>query len=433
MQAKYYLDTLNKEGKCRIYVRFIIDGKPVKHFFNSIPKVKPKDWDKATKLVKKSFEGFSDFNARFGKIKSNIENAILKYQNAYEKNPDKDALVKLLYKVIEGKEFLTQTDINKSFWGYINDFIHRSQIGVRKTDKGQSIAPSTIKTYITLKHILKDYEVKNKVTLTFEAIDNVFFDKFLDYLQATKKYKMNTIYKHIRNLKTFMRESFENEVHTNMKFASKKFSAKTETTTAIYLNEMELLEIYKLNLTDKPSYERVRDLFIIGCHTGLRFSDLHQIIKSNITIDADGDTFLQIDQTKTGKPVIIPLSDVVLEIIKKYNSELPPPISSQKSNAYIKEICKDLPSQTKMEKIEYTKEGKKQSELIERYKLISSHTARRSFATNSLKLGHNVTDIMAITGHSTEKNFYKYIRSKPIDKAKQFKLRDRELRMQNIN
>lgn len=426
MQANYYLDKPNIDGKCPIYLQVVSNKQKIKYFFKEF-KVPPTEWNKETKQVSKRVEGWNAINARLNKYKSEIDLELLKLDTA----PEPTELKKLITKIITGKEPEIVIETKNTFFGYVDDFIHRSQIGTRKTSTGSSIADSTTKIYITLRYILKAYEAEHNCKLSFENIDLDFFSSFMNYLQATKKYKQNTIYKHIRSLKTIMREAYEAEKHTNIKFMNSSFTASTENTTQIYLNEMELMELYKLDLHNNHRLDKIRDLFIIECHTAMRYSDLYQIKKENIT-KSGKDLFLNYTQQKTKKDVAVPLSDISINILKKYDYNIPPPPSNQKYNAYLKELCQMLPSLHRMERIEYTKGGKKSFETIEKYKLVSSHTGRRSFATNANKLGHITSDIMAITGHTTEKSFFKYIRTTKDEKAKQFKLRDTELRNQNI-
>ena len=93
-----------------------------------------------------------------------------------------------------------------------------------------------------------------------------------------------------------------------------------------------------MDLSGNPSLDRVRDLFLVGCYTGLRFSDFSRLTPKNI---ADG--FIEIEQSKTGDSVVIPVHSVIKKIIKKYNG-LPPTISNQKFNTYLKDICETVPS-----------------------------------------------------------------------------------------
>jgi hypothetical protein len=105
----------------------------------------------------------------------------------------------------------------------------------------------------------------------------------------------------------------------------------------------------------------------------------------------------------------------------KYDNILPKPISNQKTNLFLKEICQMLPVLNEITEIEFTKAGAKVYENYRKYELISTHTARRSFATNAYLAKQQPLNIMAVTGHLTEKSFNRYIRVTPMEKARLFK------------
>lgn len=426
MQVKYYLKKSDKDRLSTLYVQISHNYEKVRFYFTNI-KVDPSHWVQAKEEVKRSYEGYNELNEKLKTDKLKIIKLITKYGN--ENNgqyPDKETIKKLLHLEFRNEEIITESDKLKTFWGFVTHFINSSINGIRKNNSGDSIATSTIKCYITLKNLLLSFQEHTGKKIQFESIDFEFYTDFTEYLQNKKLLKKNTISKHIRTLKTIMREALDNDYHTNIKFSSRRFSAPNELTTTMYLNESELNELYNLNLTLTPGLERVRDLFLIGCFTGLRFSDLKHVTQKNIVKDHQNpnDLYLQIKQTKTKGIVMIPLHERVNEILEKYNFELPKPISIQKSNSHLKEICKKLPSLQKIESVEYTKGGKQVTQNIEKYKLISSHTARRSFATNSYLKGHKTGDIMAVTGHKTESSFNRYIRVTPMEKARSFKLHE---------
>ena len=426
MQVKFYLKKSEKDRLSTLYVQITHNYEKVRFYFTNI-KINPAHWSQDKEEVKKSHEGHSDLNQKLQTDKHRIIKLMTKYGNENnDKYPDKETIKKLLHKEFRNEEVITQTDKLKTFWGFVTHFINSSINGVRKNSSGDSIAPGTIKCYVTLKNLLSSFEEYAGKKIQFESIDFEFYTDFTEYLQNKRLLKKNTISKHIRTLKTIMREALDSDYHTNIKFSSRRFSAPNELTTAMYLNESELSELFSLNLTDTPGLERVRDLFIVGCYTGLRFSDLQHVTKKNIKPDHENpnDLYLQIKQTKTKGIVMIPVHEMVLTILTKYDFVLPKPISIQKSNSHLKEICKKLPSLNKRESIEYTKGGKQVMETLEKYKLISSHTARRSFATNSYLKGHKTGDIMAVTGHKTESSFNRYIRVTPMEKARSFKLHE---------
>jgi hypothetical protein len=104
-----------------------------------------------------------------------------------------------------------------------------------------------------------------------------FYNSFTSFLTVDQKLAVNTIGRMIRALKTLLNEATEYGYNTNMDFRKKKFKGASEEVDKIYLNLKELEILQNIDLSKKPSYERVRDLFLIGCYTGLRFSDFIQI------------------------------------------------------------------------------------------------------------------------------------------------------------
>jgi integrase len=186
----------------------------------------------------------------------------------------------------------------------------------------------------------------------------------------------------------------------------KKFKKIEETTETIYLTDTELLTLYALDLSNNARLDRVRDLFIIGCYTGLRFSDLSQLTPDKFTEDG---TRLRIKTIKTGEIVVIPLHWTIKEILRKYNGEPPRLISNQKMNEYLKELT-ELAKINERITITKTKGGLNFDKTFKKWELCTVHTARRSFATNMYLAEVPTISIMKITGHRTERAFMKYIK-----------------------
>jgi len=265
-----------------------------------------------------------------------------------------------------------------------------------------------------LKHAikkLKDFKQATNASLHFDTIDLDFYDSFKSFLLA-KNYSTNSIGTIIKNVKVFMNEAVERKLTTNLQFRNKRFKVVEEQTETIYLNEQELKRIYELDLSNDIRLDKVRDLFIIACYTGLRFSDLVSLKRENI-IDARQ---LRVQTQKTGELVVIPLRRYVREILEKYDGNPPNVISNQKMNEYLKELGKEAKI-TDAIIISVTKGGERQAVLHPKWKLITTHTARRSFATNAYLQNVPTIAIMKITGHRTEKSFMKYIKISQEDNA----------------
>ncbi len=258
----------------------------------------------------------------------------------------------------------------------------------------------------TIGRRLIDFSGKRK--LEFDDITLDFYNEFKEYLIDTKNFSMNTVGKYIKTIKVFMNEATERGLNKKMDFKSKKFKVDNEESETIYLTESELKKMYDLDLSENTRLERVRDLFIVGCYTGLRFSDFSQIAPENIK---NGD--FHIRTQKTDEPVIIPIHDMVSEIMEKYkdlnDNSLPPSLSNQKMNEYLKEIGK-MAGLLERIKITRNKGAQRVTEIYYKYELLTTHTARRSFATNLYLREYPTIGIMQITGHRTERAFMKYIK-----------------------
>ena len=328
-------------------------------------------------------------NISLSNLQSNVKKAFDKFKIINNRSPYS---VKELREVLNQEFNPTAPEESMEFFKYFQKWID----GV-----------SHIKTkqwYENTYRKIKDFDKK----LDFHDIDLMFYNGFIGYLEG-KNYAKNTIAKHIQNLKSVLNAATEDGKNTNLIFRSKKFKKETEESDSIALKDNELNEIFDIDLSNNPKLDRVRDLFIVGCRTGLRFSDYQYINSESFK---NGFIYLRDDKNHTA--VVIPLDEQVILIRKKYQGKtdnaLPRPISNQKFNDYVKEVCKLIPSMHEIEVIKKTVGGKSVTEKKPRYELCSSHTARRTFATINYKRGIPIYSIMAVTGHKTEKSFLKYVK-----------------------
>lgn len=300
---------------------------------------------------------------------------------------------------------------------YIDRYIEQCENGKRLTPNNKTKYKDwTLKGYRTLKFHLNEYISENDVSLDFEDITMGFYNGFLQYFYSLSR-STNTIGKHIKNLKVIMSAAYEDGLHNNLDFKKRDFKIIEEVSDTIYLTESELDAIYELDLTAKKDkhLERVRDIFIIAARTALRYSDVTNLRKHNFQSNSKG-SFLSIVTQKTGKFVMVPLKKQVIEIFNKYDGELPRELSNQKMNKYLKEIGKRAQINSLVSK-SITKGGAKEESAKEKWEFITTHTARRSAATNLFLAGFPAISIMKLTGHKTEKSFLKYIRMTEEDNA----------------
>lgn len=308
-----------------------------------------------------------------------------------------------LYKFLQNYTNKTQDSEENTLHGFVKAYLERNKTKINPST-GKIIAYKTQREHENTYKLLKDFEkAKNKsVHFDFDDINLDFYADFTTFLQSFNM-ATNTIGHKIQTLKTWLNEATERGVNKNQQYKSHRFKAVLEETENIYLTPSELEKIYTYKFTSEK-HVRVRDLFLIGAFTGLRFSDF-----TSITADNMKDGFLHIEQQKTGKPVSIPLHSIVVEIWNKYGGELPKVISNQKFNEYLKEVCK-IAGINSIEQKGITKGGIRRKQNYEKWQLVSSHTARRSFATNLYLSNFPTLSIMQITGHKTESAFMKYIK-----------------------
>ncbi|ULB33916.1 tyrosine-type recombinase/integrase [Proteiniphilum propionicum] len=275
-----------------------------------------------------------------------------------------------------------------------------------------NLKESTIKSYKVVRKNIAEYQTKYKTVVTPLTADEDFYHSFVKYLTAEGLAK-NTIGTRIKIVKTVLNYASEKKgVKYSDDFRKKSFAKPSEETESIYLNVDELNAIDALVLLPK-SLDKVRDMFLIASDTGLRYSDVIRLTAENITEEG----LIKIQTQKTGKTIYAPVTPRVKRIFKKYDYKLPKPISNQKYNQFIKDIAK-MAGITAPVTRTHTTAGKLTTTTLPKYELVTSHTARRSFATNAYIADVPTLDIMKVTGHKTEVAFLKYIRISAEESAK---------------
>lgn len=280
----------------------------------------------------------------------------------------------------------------------------------------------TIVKYTQALHKLQDFENDTRRHMQIVDVNIDFYNQFQHWFYG-KGYSRNYFGNIIKIVKQVYRESrVSDRLHDEHGTDHRDFIAPKDAVDNVYLDLDELERIYALDIDTavrkdavrKKSQEgeniprkiaalkRARGLFLIGCYTGLRVSDFSRLSEAHIG------KYITIKTQKTGTPVIIPIHPVVRDIISG-GFDLTDTVSDQKLNEQIKELCR-LADITEDVLINKNVGGQNVEIVIPKYKLVSSHTARRSFATNAYKSGVPTISIMKITGHTKESTFLKYIK-----------------------
>lgn len=245
----------------------------------------------------------------------------------------------------------------------------------------------------------------------FEDIDMAFYNDYSEFLRE-QGLSINTISTHWKFIKAIMRQAQYRRLHANTDYL--RFKRFQESSDTIFLTMDELQKIYELEL--RGYLNKARDYFIVGCYSGLRYDDWERIDLSMIK-----DNEQSIRSKKTGEVSVIPIHEKVLTTLHKYKEgKLPSKPTNQKMNLFIKEVVKRAgiidPVETRI-----TKGGNMVITIKPKYELVSTHTARRSLATNLILQGTSPYLVMKITGHKSLANFEKYIRFDELQASMQLK------------
>lgn len=232
-----------------------------------------------------------------------------------------------------------------------------------------------------------------------------FIDDFIIYLE-NQGLRHNTIVGYILKIQSLIRRASQYNYAVDVTYD--EIDLKCEPSNAVFLSMNEITRIYYykfVNQDKRKAKERIRDLFVVGCLTALRYSDYSTLVNDNLQ-----GNYIVKRTKKTNVDVKVPAHDYVLEIFAKYHGCIPSGLCIQYFNKYLKVIMKEIGLNDPIT-YSFTKGGKLLTVTRQKWELISSHTARRSAATNMYLTGRMKTlEIMKLTGHTSEQNFFRYIR-----------------------
>lgn len=317
---------------------------------------------------------------------------------------------------------------------YIKAYIEQVSNGARQTEQGRNYAHSTVKA---IKQAMRQFELFQQETrhrYDFNDIDMTFYYDYTAYLKK-KGYAINSVGKCVKELKAIMYSAEIEGHHSNNIWKDKKFKGTRVDVDSIYLTNEDLEKMMAVDLSKFGiGHEQARDIFMVGVWTAQRVSDYNNIKKEDFDtlvknvmheepdpehpgqmrawIEKQEITYLNIRQQKTGARVSIPCNSKLMEILKKYDYQMPH-LEDQVINRYIKEVAKEA-GLTEPVEIETTKGGTPKKETFEKWQLIHTHTARRTGATLMYLAGIDLYDIMKVTGHTSPAMLKKYIKAENL-------------------
>lgn len=414
---------IRKDGSASIGIQYCFTSEK-RALLDSGLAIPPKYWNKRRECISDNLPEIygspSELNQRLNHELRKAEDII---SLAFKRRETPLEFFKLYYKpdqsleciineieVTDKEKILDDIFLNKDIYFQIDDYIKA------KTKKVSADMP---RIYRNMKDHLLAFEKFRKKSITFESLDIRFYEEFVDFLTydyvlARRKkqivgLKTNTVGKTIKQFKTFLKDRIKKKIIPS--FDMDDWIVLEVEVDAVYLSVNEIKTINKFNLSKHSHLINYRNDLVLGCLTGLRFSDFSKIKQNDLR---EGMLFKK--QQKSDHWVVIPLRKDAKQILENRSFENFKSLTNAKFNRHIKSLAK-LAGITEPVTHSYKKGNKLITETKPKCDWITSHTCRRSFCTNEFLAGTPSSLIMKISGHKSEKDFFKYIRISPEEAA----------------
>ena len=330
----YRIRSTQKNKLVKIQILFTV-GRGNQFYVDSQYMVLTDAWDNKRQTVKSRFTFTDDFTEQQGReLTKNLSELRSHILGEIAKDPEhamtKTRLEKIIYSFHHPRSLTTgrHARSRESLSDYIARFTREMEEGTRLNIHKLRYGPSTIKNYKGFVVQFDEYCKARRKQFDFADIDLKFYDDFVAWFTA-KNYSVNTIGRHVKELKIIMRAAREEGLHDNGAIESRKFRVLTADVENIYLTESEIRAIATLDLSKNRHKDVARDIFLVGCYTAQRFSDYSTINEGNIRTLENGQQVIDLKQQKTGKKLSFKFKPVefngatytVTENIVAYNGD----------------------------------------------------------------------------------------------------------------
>jgi len=404
--------SLSRPHSKRSSIRAKISVSGTSIFLYTGVSIETEHWDKKKHFVR-PYVGKTT-TTRVLRILKELEIAIMDLIDQYKYGRPKLTFVELEEKLQElvesphnkyNKEKKKSVVTKESFNSFFDHFYNDCANGIRLTPKRQKLKPTALYSYINSKKMFEKFQKEKGYDIALSDFKQEHIDAFGDYMINDLEIAMNTHSKAMMEVMQVIKYAVKLKKLPASRLSELEFDTRREETDSIYLKETEVLELLQIKDFDEPIHEVVRDVFVIGCFTGMRFSDY-------TTIDAAAiqENRLSFIQQKTGGRVTLPIHPVVNTILNKYNYRLPEVPNNNVFNQILKQIGSKMPSLQVSFTRQVTYKRELQSIIKKKYEFLQTHTARRSFCSNEYLKGTDPLVIMAISGHKSHKSFMRYIK-----------------------
>ncbi len=352
-------------------------------------------WNEAKQRVNEKNNLHEDINNELMAIESKIFDIKRNLENE-----DKLVSTSIIKDILTEKHKLVAM-VLESFDNY-TDLLEKKGETKLSTGTRYNETKARIQDFLIEKKNIKDINVKYINYKFLEELD-VFLSQ-VKVKHSDKTLSRNTVNKHLSRLRTILIHCMNNGFITSNPFSG--YELKNTKSTIEYLEESEVKQLIEHNLGGNKSLQRVRDLFVFSCFTGLRYSDTQALTMDKVIIDKNGKYWIKTDTIKTSQFIGIPILKEAVKILDKYKNSPErkvknlalPQISNQKGNAYLKTIA----------------------DLVGIDKRLHHHVSRHSCGTYLVSKGYSLEMVAEWLGHESTRTtkIYAKITGKVLDKIR---------------
>ena len=383
--ASFHLSRSDSDKPTAIYISFYANGKQTKIYTGE--NIHPEQWDKAEQKAKTRNRPEND---TLNKNLARMSKQVLEFYNKSVANgiTPTTAQLRAAVEPANAIEMAASMTLYDAFGEWVQ---HARQQGRLRSAMA----------YETARTRLFEFGAHASMPVSFEGLTLPFYDKYIAWLLNKKNCTDNTVAKQLNNLKTFLKWATERGYNENNTFKKASHPRRDPAVIALTAGELHLIE--QADFAGMPHLENARNLFLIMCYTGLRYSDMQALRPEH-----DKGSWLDVVAQKTGRPAKPPVRPKTRVLLTKLFAGEIHVISNQKLNKYIKESTRLAGVNASTETLEF-RGGKRIANYKAKWELLGCHTGRRTFVTQALIAGINQFTIMRATGHTDMKSFVRYV------------------------
>ncbi|QJX47852.1 site-specific integrase [Hymenobacter taeanensis] len=391
-------DKQDKAGTVPVYVSAYFDGLRLR--CSTKERCEPRQWNEREQEFRRSFPGYQAANDGLEALERRLED---RYRELRAMNVA--PTVALMREAVNPAAVVVKEE----------PLLVVRFAAFREVLHGRGYAFHTLRHYKTAENHLTAFLAKTRrKALVLADYTLAVHDEFVGYLRACGL-SANGVYTVLKDLKTFLRHA-QDERELRLGLDLKRLEVRYTDQAKTYLTGADLAALVAAKLP--ATLEPARDVFLFCCYTGLRYSDVAALHAGNVYAlgaNGDGDRVLRLVQTKTRATVSIYLSRMAAEILDRYataerqfeGARLLPVLANQPLNRYLKKAAQ-LAGLTRKVEVINSVGGQITKTAVPLHELVTMHTARHTFAVQSLLRGMPVTVLQRVMGHAKIQNTMRY-------------------------